>query len=208
MSGSEVFDADTVIEALHRLHAAGVRDSYPDPSRVVLIGSTWHGHERMGSFTHDQIIRCVDAWLAAQKSGAVLKMPTPAMLLMARADQIRGERRAIEAQHGGQIPEAVKAERGEFRGWVDRVFGREWGQQGQRYRAYMTAADHPKHGSDIPKKFVDAGYTVELPVPANRSPDSVGMAWVGRYKQDLSHFGAPRVTVSARVERGRRQEAT
>lgn len=208
MSEGEVFDADTVIEALHRLHAAGVRDAYPDPSRVVLIGSTWHGHERMGTFSHDQILRCVDAWLAAQKSGAVLKMPTPAMLLTARADQVRGERRVIEAKHGGQIPEAVKAERGEFRGWVDRVFGREWVQQGQRFRAYMTAADYPGHGSVIPQKFIDAEYTVELHVPTNRSPDSVGMAWVGAYKQDLSYFGAPRVSVSARVERGRRSEAT
>lgn len=205
---SEVFDADTVIEALHRLHAAGVRDAYPDPSRVVLIGSTWHGHERMGTFTHEQILRCVDAWLAAQKSGAALKMPTPAMLLTARADQVRGERRAIEAQHGGQMPESVKAERGEFRGWVDRVFGREWTQYGQWYRAYMTAADYPGHDGVIPAKFAEMGYTVELPVPANRSPDAVGMAWVGPHKQDLSHFGAPRVSVSARVERGRRSEAT
>lgn len=199
----QAFDLSAMIDALERLVRAGVPNVDRSPSAAMRLMVEWKRNERMATLTAEQLARCVDAWIAAQSSPRSARMPTPAMLLQARAEEYRGQQRVEQARHGGQVPDAVRSERGEFTGWVTRVFGREWTQGGRWYREFITAFDHPGHSAEIPRRLFEAGYTVELPVPPHRSPEGVGLAWRGDRAPDHGRFGAPRLKVSLSAERGR-----
>lgn len=186
-----------LVNALHRLNAAGVRDVPTDFAGALRLAPVWREHPQIVDLDGEALVRAVDVWIAAQSSPKGLRMPTPAMLSAAMADRTRASRRQEEAKHGGQVPDAVKVARGQFAGWVSRVFGRERVQGGRRWREYITACDYPGHNQEIPPRFVAMGYTIELPVPANRSPDKVGLDWRNAFERDYSDFGKPHVSIQA-----------
>lgn len=185
-------------DAMDQLRKAQVRDVPQRGARTLGLMPSWQA-SGLGELSAAELQGVCGLWCA----GSDKRFPMPGQLLVLLAADRKSRRRGVEAAHGGQVPDSVKAESGEFRGWVDRVFGREWIQDGRRYREFVTASDFHGHSTEIPQRWQAMGYTVELRVPPNRCPDAVGLEWRAGFERDLTRFGAPRLKVQLKTERAR-----
>lgn len=197
-------DLPTIIDACHRLRTQQVRGVPADARGHALLLADWRSWEPTRDLERAELLALIDAHTA--KGGRFMPSAHDFATLAAEARKVQRREAAIEQPSGADGANARQAATFE-----DVVYGREWAQNGRRYRQYMTAARvggyTGKHGPGMVAlaRELDGWRLLEEEMRdgKGRSPDSIGLGWCGDmlFRPDPSTYAgrlnAPRRAVLA-----------
>lgn len=201
-------DLPTVLDACHRLRTQQVRGVPTDARGQALLLSDWRSWEPTRDLERAELLALIDAHTA--KGGKYMPTAHDFATLAAEARKVQRREAAIEQPSGEEGASARQAATFE-----DVVFGREWTQDGRRYRQYTIATRvggyTGKHGPGMMSLARgDQGWRLleeEMKANRGRSPDSIGLEWCGKmlFRPDPSTY-AGRLNAPRRAVLGERRQ--